>query len=78
VFGHLFERRHHAMLSTEKVTRVLGVENRYDLAGGHAQTYEWFLRQGFDRLERPLADPVWKASWDFDAESTVADRIRRG
>jgi nucleoside-diphosphate-sugar epimerase len=78
VFGHLFKRRHHAMLSTEKVSRVLAVDDRYDLRGGHAQTYEWFLRQGLDRLDRPLADPVWKASWDFAAESAVADRIRNG
>lgn len=78
VFGHLFRRRHHSTLSIEKASRLLGYRSRYDLKSGHEQTYEWFLRQGWDRLDGPLADPMWKSSWDFDAESAVAARIRRG
>ncbi len=77
-FGHLFKVRHHVMVSTDKARRLFGYAPRYDVGRGHAHTYEWFLAQGWDRLDAPLADPVWKVSWDFDTESAVADRIRRG
>jgi nucleoside-diphosphate-sugar epimerase len=78
VFGHLFKAAHHAMLDTGKAERLLGVRPRFDLRAGHADTYEWFLDQGWDRLDGPLADPVWKSSWDFAAEARWADRIRHG
>jgi nucleoside-diphosphate-sugar epimerase len=78
VFGHLFGVRHHAMLSIEKAQRLLGLENRYDLRAGHADTYEWFRRKGFADVDSPLIDPMWRASWDFDAEATVAEKVRRG
>jgi nucleoside-diphosphate-sugar epimerase len=81
VYGHLFKVRHHAMLSTEKVRSVLGpagFADRYDLRTGHEQTYRWFLQQGWTDLDVPLVDPVWRASWDFDAETALAERIRRG
>ncbi len=77
-FGHLFKVRHHAMVSTEKARRLVGYAPRFDTRDGHADTYRWFLERGWDRLDGPLADPVWKASWDFDVERTVAERIRRG
>ncbi len=32
--------------------------------------------EGCDKLEAALVDPVWKASWDFDFEATIAGRIR--
>jgi nucleoside-diphosphate-sugar epimerase len=48
---------------------------RYPLLDGHAQTYEWFRAQGWNELDHPLIDPVWKASWDFTAEAELADRI---
>jgi nucleoside-diphosphate-sugar epimerase len=75
-FGHLCKVRHHAMLSTAKVERLLGVTPQYDLCRGHAHTYEWFRAQGFEHLSGPLADPVWKATWDFDHEAAIAGRIR--
>jgi nucleoside-diphosphate-sugar epimerase len=78
VYGHLFKVRHHAALSTEKVRTRIGCAPRYDIVAGHEQTYEWFRQQGWDRLDGPLIDPVWKASWDFDAEALAAERIRRG
>jgi hypothetical protein len=77
-FGHLFKARHHAALSTAKAERVLGIRPRYDLCSGHAHTFEWFVAQGYDRLAEPLADPVWKVSWNFDAEAAIATRIRDG
>jgi len=78
VFGHLFKVRHHAMLSTAKAERVLQFAPRYDIKGGHAQTYAWFLEQGYERLTCALVDPVWKATWDFEAEAAAARRIRSG
>lgn len=78
VYGHLFKVRHHAMLSIDKLQRLIGCRPRFDLRAGHEQTYEWFRAMGHDRLDTALVDPVWKASWDFDAEAALADRIRRG
>jgi hypothetical protein len=66
------------MVSTEKARRLVGYAPRYDLRDGHAHTYDWFRAQGFDRLDGPLVDPVWKASWDFGAEEAIATRIGRG
>jgi nucleoside-diphosphate-sugar epimerase len=78
VYSHLFGVRHHAMLSTDKASRLLGATPRYTLAAGHAQTYEWFTAQGWgDRTER-LVDPVWRASWNFEAEAAFAARVRHG
>jgi nucleoside-diphosphate-sugar epimerase len=78
LFGHLFKVRHHAIVSTEKARHLVGYTCRYDVRRGHEHTFEWFRAQGFDRLDGPLVDPVWKASWDFDAEAAVAARIRHG
>jgi nucleoside-diphosphate-sugar epimerase len=78
VFGHLFRHRHHAMLSTDKVARMVGCHPHYDLVSGHRHTFDWFCAQGWQQLDRPLVDPVWRATWDFDAEAALAERIRRG
>jgi nucleoside-diphosphate-sugar epimerase len=78
VFGHLFRARHHAIASTEKARQRVGYRYQYDVRSGHEHTYEWFRSRGFDRLDGPLVDPVWKASWDFEAEAAVAARIRHG
>jgi nucleoside-diphosphate-sugar epimerase len=78
VFGHLFGVRHHAMMSIEKAQRLLGFRNRFDLCSGHADTYEWFRSNGYADVERPMVDPMWKASWDFETEAAVAERVRRG
>ncbi len=75
-YGHLFKVRHHAMMSTEKARRLVGYRWKYDLRSGHEHTYDWFRAQGFDQLSGPLIDPVWKASYDFEHEATVAGRIR--
>lgn len=77
-FGHLFKVRHHASISIEKAERMIGHTNRYDLRSGHEHTYAWFCAQGWDGLNVALVDPVWKASWNFDAEAAVVARIRRG
>jgi len=78
VFGHLFKKRHHAMITSDKARRLLEWTPQYDVVTGHAQTYRWFREQGWADLRDPLGDPVWKSSWDFDAEAAVVERIRRG
>jgi nucleoside-diphosphate-sugar epimerase len=76
VYSHLFKVRHHAMITTEKVERMLGWRPRYDVVEGHRQTFAWFRVKGWDRLQDALGDPVWKSSWDFAAEAALADRLR--
>jgi nucleoside-diphosphate-sugar epimerase len=76
VFGHLFGVRHHAMASIEKAQQRLGLTCRYDLRTGHEDTFAWFRRKGYADVGGPLVDPMWKASWDFDAEAAVARRVR--
>ena len=72
VFGHLFQDRHHAVLSIDKARSLLGFQPAYDFVAGHAQTYRWFCEQGWASLDAPLVDPVWRASWDFDVEAAAA------
>jgi nucleoside-diphosphate-sugar epimerase len=76
VFGHLFGVRHHAMLSIEKAQRLVGFANRYDLRSGHEDTYQWFRSKRYADVEGPMVDPMWRASWDFDAEAAVAKQVR--
>jgi nucleoside-diphosphate-sugar epimerase len=76
VFGHLFGVRHHAMASIEKAEQRLGFTCRYDLRSGHEDTYAWFRGKGYADVDGPMVDPMWKASWDFDAEAAVARQVR--
>mgnify|MGYP006177276107 CR=1 FL=1 len=46
--------------------------------GEIAPQEEFAPQAGHDRLDAPLVDPVWKASWDFPAEAEVARRLRHG
>lgn len=78
IHGHLFSRAHHAVLSTEKLHRLLGPVARFDFATGHRNTYEWFSIQGWSDLVEPLADPLWFASWDFEAEARAAAMLGAG
>ncbi len=76
IFGHLFSTRHHAVLSTDKARHLLGFEPRYDIRAGHADAYRWFLERGHDRLEAPLSDPVWRSTWNFEAEQAAVGLVR--
>jgi nucleoside-diphosphate-sugar epimerase len=76
VFGHLFKRRHHAMLSTTKASQLLGVNSTYDLFTGHQHTYQWFKAQQFHSRPAP-SDPLWKVSWNFEAEAAAVSAVRR-
>ncbi len=44
----------HAVYTTTKIRRELGITPRYTLASGLAQTLEWYLREGLDRREIDL------------------------
>ena len=73
---HLFDARHHAVLDTGRAEQLLGDRPRFDLHDGHADTYDWFLRQGWGELDHALVDPTWRATWDFEAEAALAEAIR--
>jgi nucleoside-diphosphate-sugar epimerase len=73
VFGHLFGIRHHAELSTSKSDAIR--RPRYNFRDGHEATYEWFTSQGWASLSQPMVDPMWRATWNFDAETDVARRL---
>jgi nucleoside-diphosphate-sugar epimerase len=45
----------HAVYTTAKIRTELGVRPRFTLAGGLAQTFEWYLREGLDRREVDFA-----------------------
>lgn len=75
VFGHLFAAAHHAVLATDKAHRLLGCAPRFDLRSGHEDTYAWFLQQGWATQVEPLVDPVWRATWSFEAEADLASRV---
>ena len=72
VFGHLFGVRHHAIASIDKAERCSGSARATTSRTGHRATYEWFRQQGWDADTDALRDPVWGASWDFDAEAELA------
>ena len=42
----------HAVYTTAKIRRDLGIRPRYTLASGLAQTFEWYVREGLDK--RPV------------------------
>ena len=75
VFGHLFGAAHHAVLATDKAHRLLGDAPRFDLRSGHEDTYAWFLQQGWANQVEPLVDPMWRATWNFEAEADIAARV---
>jgi nucleoside-diphosphate-sugar epimerase len=51
-FGQNLAYDCHAVYTTAKLRRGLGIRPRYTLASGLAQTFEWYRRQGLDR--RPV------------------------
>ena len=63
------------MLSTEKARRDLGLPVERGFDTGHQQTYEWFLSSPLVDAPDVLADPVWKAGYDFPAEARAAARL---
>jgi nucleoside-diphosphate-sugar epimerase len=56
----------HAVYTTTKIRRELGIRPRYTLASGLAQTFEWYVREGLDK--RPV---------DFTEEDAILAAHRR-
>ena len=50
-FGQNLAYDCHAVYTTAKIRRELGIRPRYTLASGIAQTFEWYMSQGLDRRE---------------------------
>ena len=76
VFGHLFSSRHHAVLAIDKAARLLDVRPPFDIETGHHDAYQWFRSVGRHELAVPLVDPMWHATWDFEAEAVAAAMLR--
>ena len=73
VFGHLFGVRHHAIASIEKASVAARLPAALRLRRRPRRDVRLVPRAGVGRPRaRPLGDPVWGASWDFDAEAEVA------
>jgi nucleoside-diphosphate-sugar epimerase len=62
-FGQNLAYECHAVYTTTRV-RALGLRPRYTLAGGLAQTFEWYLREGLDRRDI-----------DCSAENALLERL---
>jgi nucleoside-diphosphate-sugar epimerase len=62
-FGQNLAYECHAVYTTTRV-RELGLRPRYTLAGGLAQTFEWYQREGLDRRDI-----------DFAAENALLERL---
>ena len=75
LFSRLFTPRHHGMLDVAKLTTLLGFVPSYDLAGGHAQTFEWLTRSGI-LASQAAADPLWGRTFDFAYEAKMAAVLR--
>src|SRR5919201_4182144 len=54
-FGQNLAYDCHAVYTTTKIRRELGIRPRYTLGSGLAQTLEWYLREGLDRREVDFA-----------------------
>jgi nucleoside-diphosphate-sugar epimerase len=54
-FGQNLAYDCHAVYTTAKVRRQLGLRPRYTLASGLAQTFEWYRSEGLDRREVDFA-----------------------
>ncbi len=75
-FNHRFQKLLHSAVSSDKARRLLGFAPEFDFEAGHRQTFDWFMAQGFDRLDTPLCDPTWNISWDFAREDSLLAKLR--
>ena len=55
-FGQNLVYDAHAVYTTAKLRRELGIAPRYTLAAGLAQTFEWYRREGLDRRAVDFAE----------------------
>ena len=77
VFGHLFGVRHHAMASIEKARAAASVSRVASTCARATRTpTSGSGARATPTSTGPMVDPMWRASWDFDAEAAVAERVR--
>lgn len=74
LWSHLFNDRHHGILSTEKAAR-LGLPAERGFVVGHQQSYDWFRSSPLVDAPDELFDPVWKAGFDFAAEARAVELL---
>ncbi len=75
LFGHLFNAKHHGILSVAKAKELgLTVERGIEL--GYRETYEWFCSTDLVDAPDQLSDPMWGAGYDFALEAEVAAELR--
>ena len=74
LWSHLFNARHHAVLSTEKADAV-GLPHERGFTVGHQDTYDWFGHSPLAESPDQLFDPVWKAGYDFAAEAAALELL---
>jgi nucleoside-diphosphate-sugar epimerase len=71
LWGHLFDARHHGVLSLSKIEQ-LGLPAERGFTAGHRETFDWFLSSPHVDAPDAMYDPVWKAGYDFAAEAQAA------
>jgi nucleoside-diphosphate-sugar epimerase len=74
LWSHLFNERHHGILSTEKADR-LGLPAERGFTVGHRETYASFAESPLVDAPDEMFDPVWKAGYDFAAEARAVDML---
>jgi nucleoside-diphosphate-sugar epimerase len=74
LWSHLFDARHHGVLSLSRINE-LGLPAERGFVAGHRETYEWFLSSSRPDAPDAMSDPVWKAGYDFDAEARAAELL---
>lgn len=74
LWSHLFNERHHGILSTDKAAR-LGLPPERGFITGHRETYAAFADSPLADAPQELFDPVWKAGYDFAAEARAVELL---
>lgn len=75
LFGHLFNAKHHGILSVAKA-KELGLTVERGIEKGYRETYEWFCSTDLVDAPDQLSDPMWGAGYDFALEAEVAAELR--
>ena len=75
LFGHLFNAKHHGILSVAKA-KELGLTVERGIEKGYRETYEWFCSTNLVDAPDQLSDPMWGAGYDFTLEAEVAAELR--
>lgn len=74
LWSHLFNIKHHGLLSNGQAA-AFGLPAERGFRVGHEQTYDWFSSSPLADAPAELFDPVWKAGYDFAAESAALELL---